>query len=213
MIICIFPKQKHLFYSLMKKVHQQRFQVFCKELNWQLPLAQQPLESDEFDHHLAHYIIYSKSHPNNVCGGIRLSPLTAPVMIRNIFSHLIEDKRVLKSSNKTWELTRLYLMQNIRGNKISPSLKVNKPFAEICLACLEFGLTNNIASYIAVITPQIAKMFVSLGWNFTKLGKNIQDKDGATEIFAISLEVSFELTNSIRMLLGVKQPLLFTSIT
>lgn len=54
MIICIFPKQKHLFYSLMKKVHQQRFQVFCKELNWQLPLAQQPLESDEFDHHLAH---------------------------------------------------------------------------------------------------------------------------------------------------------------
>lgn len=211
MIICIFPKHRHLFYSVLKKVYRQRFGIFCQELKWQLPLAHQRYESDEFDHQLAHYIVYSKSKPQNVYGGIRLLPLTTSVMIRNIFSHLVEDKSILKSTQKTWELTRLYLMPNIRGNKVSSTLKVNKSFAEICLACLEFGLTHKISTYIAVITPQIAKMFIALGWNFTKLGKTVQDDN--TEIFAIALAVSFDEANKIRMLLGIKQPLLFAAIS
>ncbi len=189
MIVIFNHKTRHFtkaFYSHFKL----RYQLLVNKQYWDLNHFK-GMEYDQFDTPAASYILWvDENQEARAC--LRVAPTDRPYMIKDVFPSLVEDPSNLPNSLSVWEASRLCVDLSLSKTERAKILK------EIVLACLEFGLENDIEHFLGVMPKKLwDHVFINNGWDINFMGKQEILEDGG-DVIAGKMDVSLAVLKSIR---------------
>lgn len=189
--------------ELLESMHQLRFEVFCKELNWSKGLqVSDSMEFDEYDCENAYYIV-RVNESNRVDATCRLISTTSPYMIDEHYAQFI-DEQTPPHNRCIWEISRFCASNEAR---ISTKGKIS---GQLIAAAIEFGLENGVKNYIALATDTVLPIIRRYsGWDPTPLGKRLKTPDDHS--VCVLYTVSQEMLAHIRRKNDIRTPLLHIS--
>lgn len=82
-----------------------RYRIFVEQLGWDLPVAGEGLERDQFDRSDTVHVI-ARDGQGAICGCARLLPTTRPYLLKELFPFLLADPLRPPAEHGTWELSR-----------------------------------------------------------------------------------------------------------
>jgi acyl homoserine lactone synthase len=145
-------------------MHQLRYQVFRKRLNWEVP-TEGDIERDEFDALVEVTYMVVRDNSRNVVGCWRLLPTTGPNMLRDSFPQLLCGN-TMPQEEGVWELSRFAAAspdRAVAGFTSAMPLLMMK-------AVVNFARKNGIKRYVTVTTVAIERMLRCLGVNVSRIG-------------------------------------------
>jgi N-acyl-L-homoserine lactone synthetase len=115
------------------------------------------------------------------------------------------EKVPLPQSLSIWEATRFCVDKSLPRD-VRQTIK-----HELVLACLEFGLKNDISRMIGVMPPKLwDSCFVQSGWDIEFLGPE-KLVDGGDIIIAGYMPVSLRVLEKVRRTTRISYPVLLTA--
>jgi acyl homoserine lactone synthase len=84
---------------------QYRHEIFVKQLGWQLPMADNCYERDQYDRDDTVYVV-GRDEAGSICGCARLLPTTRPYLLKELFPFLLAQGMDAPESPEVWELSR-----------------------------------------------------------------------------------------------------------
>lgn len=145
-------------------------------------------EFDRYDTYGTNYIVY-RDKDNNAQGTIRKAPTTLPYMIEELWPFLVNGD--LPKSDEIWESSRMCV------DKKLPVQKRKEIIAHLVAASCQFGLKNDIESYIGVMHPAIWRsVFIKNGWTAEPLG-DVHVLDDGSKVLAGRLRISEKIMQQI----------------
>jgi acyl homoserine lactone synthase len=84
---------------------QYRHEIFVRQLGWRLPMADDGLERDQYDHDDTVYVV-GRDEAGSICGCARLLPTTQPYLLKDLFPFLLAEGMPAPESPGVWELSR-----------------------------------------------------------------------------------------------------------
>lgn len=171
MIECINIRNNHLFLNNpLASQHELRFKSIVVRQGWEVP-SYKNLEYDTYDNPATTYLVW-RDYNKVVRGVSRLYPTDRPYMLQEVFSHLVKDQK-LPSSEHVWEGSRFCVDESL-----PPEIR-QQIIKELVVSYLEFGLDNNIESFIGLMYPAYWRnIFTKSGWDIEWLGEAEKLDDG-----------------------------------
>ena len=198
MIDVLTWENSHLFGPAMVSQHRLRYRLFVERQGWDIPCFR-GMEYDQFDTPAAVYLL-SRGERGEARGITRLIPTTRPYMIKDLWSDFVEDSD-LPVCPDIWEGTRFGVDQNLE-----PGLR-NRIGRELVLACLEFGLLNEIQHFLVLMPVLIIRRIIGgAGCHYEWLGepRNI----GKHRVAVARVTVSPQALHEARRRFGDSSPVL-----
>jgi len=200
MIELVTFETAHLFGDAIAAQARFRYEQFVARDGWKVP-TWKGFEYDQFDNFCATYLIY-RDEDARVRGMVRLLPTTHPYMLNTLWPFLAPDSGMPSSPN-IYENTRFAV-----DKRLKPSLR-RRVRNELILASLEFGLLNDVISFILV-----SPLWV-LNGSLSRAGLQphiltTTDRLGASTVGVASVCVSSAVLGRCRSLLGVTASVLQT---
>ena len=124
---------------------------FNDRQNWGLRVDYKGRELDEYDYCLAHYLIVVDERGRHIAS-TRLLPTTGRTMIKEHFSHLIDEDRHL--GDQIWECSRFFSR---------PGYGI-KPYIALFAAGHYFAKKMKFSSYVGVTSIRMTKIYTRCGW-------------------------------------------------
>lgn len=146
-----------------------RYDVFVRQLGWQLPLARDGQELDEFDGPRAVYVV-DCDEQERVCGCARLLPTVEPYLLSEHFLDLLDEPA--PCSSEVWELSRLSVASTTAGAAKPDALH------GLLAAVLAFAYSRGIKSLIGVTFPSLTQRLSELGARVALCGATRRDDEG-----------------------------------
>jgi len=156
----------------MEQMFRLRHEVFVEQLKWNLPLAKDGLEIDQFDTDDAIYLLFLDSR-RNVQGSKRLLPTTKPHLMSELFPHLVAGH--IPTGEHIWESSRSCVHPDCRDRGI---------IGELFLAMVEVGLLWGIEKITFVSSMKFYPTILHAGWGIIPLGFPEVDDTGYENIAA-----------------------------
>lgn len=189
----------HLYAKQLNQMYQQRHQVFVENLRWNLPLAKNGLEVDQYDTEDAIYIL-SLDHNMDVVGSMRLLPTIQDHLMSDLFSHLLNVPEPIGES--VWESSRTCLKPSVEIRAEKNNV-INDVFIGMAEAAVMFG----IEKITFVANMQIYSTLIAFGGKVEPLGFPQIDIDGE-EIVASSVNISRDILKNVWQNYGITEPTL-----
>jgi acyl homoserine lactone synthase len=171
----------HLFGDALAQSYQVRHRAFIEKQNWDVPHCF-GMEYDTYDTPAAVYLL-ARNEFGTVLGLTRLIPTQRPYMLDEIWPNMLGE-RVGVHAQDVWEATRF---------AVDPTLDAERRQGvalAITLACLEFGLANNIKSYFVLSPLAVLRRIIGpggAGCAYTPLGEI--ETFGRTRVSAAEVKV------------------------
>jgi acyl homoserine lactone synthase len=176
--------------------HRLRHRIFVERHRWDLP-THNGLEFDEFDTPAAQYVI-CHNWAGEAQGAVRLLPTTRAYMLQAIWPELL-DKH--PASPTVWEATRFGCDCEL------PARLRRQVVAELIAGCLEFGLANNVESFLALMPVSIFHRVIAAAGCKVEIGTRGFSM-GGHNVCAASIKIDEESLAEVRRRSGLTAPLL-----
>lgn len=188
-----------------------RYRTFVEEQKWALPSNQQR-EWDCYDDDDAAYIV-KFDDDGEICAGARLIPTTNDFLMRDIFSHLVDNIPALPVGPCTVEFTRYFIRSDLVKTR-----RVIQLTGEIFCAVFEHCLDEGVDTFLAIVDVRILPQLYEMGWKIMPLGMPGEFGGGTTAIgggsaIAIQVAVSEEALKSTASVRKVTLPSLSVADT
>jgi len=192
-------ENSHHYAQQIRQMHQHRYQVFVEKLRWNLPLAKDGLEIDQYDTEDAIYIL-SLDKDLNVAGSMRLLPTIQDHLMSDLFSHLLNTPEPV--GERVWESSRTCFKPSveIRANK-------NAVINDLFIGMAEAAVMLGIETVTFVANMQIYSTLLEFGGKVKPLGFPQYDVDGE-EIIASSVNINQAALNIVWQKHGIIAPTL-----
>lgn len=201
MIVAVSIEDAHLYGDIIPSIYRLRFHGFKERQNYAVP-SYRGMEYDSYDTPATTYLAW-RDDAGIVRGCARLFPTTRPYMIEEIWPQSIEGMAPPKAEN-IWESSRLCIDKNL-----APTQR-KKILGEILCALQEFGLREDIAWMLGVMTPPIWRaVFVNFGWPITFMGSPL-DIGEREKILAGRMNISPLILRTLRQRFEISAPVLVT---
>jgi N-acyl-L-homoserine lactone synthetase len=145
----------------LDRMYRDRKRVFVDILKWDVP-CDGLLERDQFDDHLAEYLVICDPATGKHLGSLRLLRTDRPHILGSLFPELCD--RPTPTGPAIREITRLCLSPRLRAQD---RLRVRNRLAT---ALVEYGLLTGIHAYTGVAEMGWLSQILALGWRCTPLG-------------------------------------------
>jgi len=189
----------HLYEQQIGQMYQHRHQVFVEKLRWNLPLAKDGLEIDQYDTEDAIYIL-SLDKNLNVVGSMRLLPTIQDHLMSDLFSHLLNIPEPIGDS--IWESSRTCLKPSVEI-----PVEKNTVINDIFIGMAEAAVMLGIETVTFVANMQIYSTLLAFGGKVEPLGFPQYDADGE-EIIASSVKINQGVLDSVWQSHGIMAPTL-----
>ncbi len=169
--------------NIIDSMHRLRYRVFYLELGWIDGLIiENGMERDIYDTENAYYIVKINAQ-NEVIASCRLISTVHNYMLREKFSHVVEDY-ALPYDEKTWEITRVCMDENHGQINV---------LSEIMASIIAFGLSNNLQNFISFTTNNFIKSIRNRGWNPEEIKGNAGDS--TVLLYSLDIETRTKIFN------------------
>lgn len=172
MITIVTTANRQNYETEMDQMFRLRHRVFVEQLGWDLPLAQNGLEQDQFDTDNAIYLL-SLDDRGSVLGAKRMLPTTQPHLMSEVFPHMVAGD--IPAGPHIWESSRSCVHPDCRDRGI---------IGELFLAMVEVGLIMGIDKITFVAGMSFYPTILHAGWGVAPLGFPQADETGAENIAA-----------------------------
>ena len=137
-----------LSHETKDKLFNYRYQVFVKQLGWELDV-QPNLEVDQFDHDQTLYIIATDD--KDIVGCARLLPTTLPYLLEEVFPELLNGMPPPKEDT-IWELSRFTSM-DLKSNQSTPKDQLSNSTTAALIKKSMSVARRHGAKYIISVSP------------------------------------------------------------
>ncbi len=158
MIHIVTPERAHFYRDELREMHRLRYRVFKERMHWDVD-GENGEEYDEFDDCEATYLL-AYDRPDELAGAWRVLPTTGPYMLRDVFSHLLEDMPAPRDS-LIWETSRFAVDCDLDCEAGLSAL--NRITAEMFCGLLEHCLATGVREMVTVYDIRIARLLSRLG--------------------------------------------------
>ncbi len=157
------------------------------------------MEFDEYDTLAARYLVYSENG-KEVLGCSRLTSTEFGSMLKDHFSHLVDDMAIFSQPN-TWEGTRFCIDRRLPPDKRLAILR------QMALGYVECALYHGVDRIIGLMPTLILRsVFERNGIGLRKLGA-AQAIGDHSKIQAACIDVSYDLYSGACAKIGIEHPL------
>ncbi len=182
----------------IEQMFRLRYKIFVEDKGWNLPMAKNGLEIDQFDHEDAAYLIAFDDN-REILGSVRFTPTDKPNMLNDVFSHLVEGE--VPVGPMIWETSRGFSTVKSKRETLTPVLSI------LMVGMVEVGLLVGANKMNFVVGTKLYPTFLNAGWGVTPLGFPHTDENG-DEILAASLKIDSLALHNVRRVRNIKLPLL-----
>lgn len=145
----------------LQAIYQFRASVFHERLDWQVDLLG-GMEVDAYDALDPVYLVML-DRAGTICACLRMLPTTAPYMLRNTFTGLLQDME-FPASEKIVELSRFAVAaSDQRGYGLSLLT------GRVIRAAIDYGYRQGIEQYVTVTTPALERLLTGSGLQMRRL--------------------------------------------
>gem|GEM_PF-4154552 len=211
MIIYVNSKDKNLYADLLDQLFKKRYEIFKLGYNWDIP-TYDCYEMDEYDNHLASYILYL-DQDKNLIGSVRFNPTIHTSMVQDHFRDycypdLPEDQRLIKLPRRkdVLEITRLFCKPK-KQNRIG---FFNHETLELLAAMIEVSLSQDITSLLSILEQPWRNLFAKLSWELEDIGLVPAPKNQHYHI--VLFPIHKNIYNHIKKLINVEGLLICDSV-
>gem|GEM_PF-6953020 len=176
--------------NLIEKFARLRYRRFVRELKWNLPLARDGIELDQFDNDSAHYAIGVTSR-GDVLAGIRLHSTAVPTLINTVYSGLISDGP--PRSHCIWEGTRM-VVDEFLVQRSGERTALRRLLGDV----VEYGLGRGVQKFVSVSDPFLERVLRSVGAMPRRLGPVVEVQI-QPRVVALALEMHCSLGSLARL--------------
>lgn len=169
----------HIYGDALAQSYQVRHRTFIEKQHWDVPTCH-GMEYDTYDTPAAVYLL-ARNAFGRVLGLTRLIPTLRPYMLSEIWPTML-GKKANSFAPDIWEATRFAV-----DPTLNPEKRKGVALA-VTQACLEFGLANDIKSYLVLSPLAVLRRVIGeggVGCDYTPLGP--------TEIFGKTRVVAAEV--------------------
>ena len=112
----ILPDNRDEYVDKIVDFYRLRHTVFVEELNWDLPMAADGFEIDQFDRPDTIYMLITNAD-SQVISGMRLLPTVKPHLLSEVFPHLAKEP--IPTGPKILESSRSCVHPSLRGTSVA----------------------------------------------------------------------------------------------
>lgn len=154
MLRIVESHEKEQYAELLDQMHVMRAIVFRDRLKWDVTVVNER-EIDEFDLADPLYILSVDEETGDLAGAVRLLPTTGPNMLRDVFSVLLPEGRMIESP-LIWESSRFCTNPDFerRGNQFIKTVT-----SELLCGLAEVGLMVGLTDIVSVYDARMARIF------------------------------------------------------
>ncbi|QMU58249.1 MAG: autoinducer synthase [Boseongicola sp.] len=164
MLRYLYADELTRFPRLAKSMFTDRANQFHTRLAWDVTVADDGTERDNYDELNPLYVIWER--PDGLHGGsLRFLPTTGRTMINDHFLNLTDNVEI--RSPFIWECTRFCLAPDAEA-RVS---------AALMLGGLEVGLASHLSHAVGVFDARMVRIYSRLGWGPTILGTTGEGRD------------------------------------
>lgn len=182
----------------LEQMFRLRYKIFVEDKGWELPLAKEGIEKDQYDHEETIYLLYLGDN-RDVLGSIRLTPTTRPNMLQDIFPHLVEGE--IPTGKMVWETSRGFTVPKREHEILNPIM------SSLLVGMVEAGLLIGANKMNFVIGNALYPTFLQAGWGVIPLGFPHIDKSGE-EIMAGYFTINSLALHNVKRVRKIQYPLL-----
>jgi len=182
--------------DLYVQYHTQRKKIFIDQLKWKGLRKKQGLEIDDYDHEKTWYVLGIAENDRIYCS-MRLNPTTRPFLTKDVFEHLVDDKKHLESSSGLYETSRLFNIDPNKSDLVGPS---RRSTVELFAATIQSCLFLNAEQVITVTNLDVEKRYDAANWCVKRKGKTHANQD--SRIVCGKQKTNVEVLNQVHTLLG-----------
>jgi N-acyl-L-homoserine lactone synthetase len=198
MISCITCDNLDEFGKILRSQYSLRHACFIERQHYDVSFYK-GMEFDEYDTPAAAYLVYH-SADGEALGASRLTPTVVSCMLRDLWPHLVEDKRNF-SSPLIWEGTRYCINKDV-----SPDLR-RRIVHEMACAYLEFGLAHGLKKIVGMMPTGIYRsVFERPGIEMEYLGD--VHMIGEHKCRAVAIPTNAQQLATVRRKTGISDPVL-----
>lgn len=172
--------------SEINNLYAYRHAVFVDRLKWDLPMARDGLEIDQFDRPDTIHIMARKPD-GTLCGCARLLPTNSPYLLGDVFPQLMHGAP-LPNSVDVWEISRFCSFDTEVDAPSRPSRQADEwGCRQVLAATVECAIEVGAKRLVAVCSLAIERILYRLGVNAYRAGPSM--KVGGHTIFAFWIEI------------------------
>ncbi len=198
MIDVIGPWNRAYHRATLDAMFRLRYRVFVEELGWDLPLARDGMERDEFDGPRAVYLV-RRDERGGIAGSMRMIPTTEPHLLSHVFAHLCNGP--VPRGPAIFESSRSCIAPDCRGRE-----ELGRIWGELTCAMLEYSMLREADAITAVMETRMVKTMCDVDWPLTILGDTVELR--GAHVVGISAEVHTGALANLRRQRHVPDPVL-----
>jgi acyl-homoserine lactone synthase len=157
---------------------EDRKRVFVDLFGWDLRVADDRFEIDQFDDNEAVYLLESDQAGRHL-GSLRLLRADQPHILGSLFPYLCEE--AVPTAPDTREITRLCLSPRLAA---SQRLHIRN---RLISAMVDYGLACGIRTLTGVVGVRFLSQVLAMGWHCSPLGR--PQKVGSSTIAAFRIDL------------------------
>lgn len=199
MVQIITPDTRTHFELELAEMHERRYEVLVKGLNWRVPGARSGYDVDQFDTSQTIYLVEKHPESGQLIASVRFNPTTSPHMMSEVFADQCEFGGVPSGPN-IWEASRYVLDRKRMDGDLFFRTRMR-----MGIAMTEFCLQSGIVA-MTWLTHKMLYAAALKGWPTRPLGApKFYEEDQAEYIAAIS-DITEDALQGFRDRLGSDEP-------
>lgn len=200
MLILIDDGNKDAHRDDLDKIHVLRHEVFVEQLKWPALTSTNGREYDQYDVPGAVYIAVKEG--DEIAAAVRLNWADKPTLLTDAFPQLIEFENLPKGAD-TVDLSRFVV-----SPKFGDRDRMNRHGCELICGILEYGASEGIANYTAVISTHF--LSTVLQWGVEAHAMGFPAGAGRDEHVAVRVPATERSISNLYQLTGDYEPRLRT---
>jgi N-acyl-L-homoserine lactone synthetase len=188
MLLQVAGHEREKYKDYFATMFHQRKLIFHDQKKWDVKVADELYEIDEFDRDDTCYLMYFNNR-GHLVGSLRLICTTTPHMLSGPFRPMFPG--VGFTSPLIWEVTRFA----VHGDRSVQPNQVSTAACELLLGCCQFGLNNGVKHMISVYEAGMLRLYKRCGLPNPELARHRTERHGSVSVGL--WEVSEELEASI----------------
>lgn len=188
MIEVIGPWNRMHHQETLDAMFKLRHQVFVEEMGWELPMARDGREVDQFDSARTVYLV-CLDDAGEILGSMRLIPTTDPHVLGEIFPELC-----------TGPVPRGPMICESSRSCISRAARRRDPhgtiWGSLTCAMIEFAMLRDLDFITAVMESRMVEMARAADWHLNVLGPEIQLAGGG--VVAVTMPIDGQALETVR---------------
>ena len=175
----------------VKAMFRLRHAVFKERLRWDVT-SHEGMESDDYDNLDPVYMVFPNG--SQVDGCWRLLPTTGPYMLKDVFPELLCGEPAPRDP-QIWEISRFAAAPKLKQDRRDTYL--NSATVQMVRRIYDFGVENNIKSYVTVTSVAMERLLTRLGLPMQRLGDGKARMIGKVLTVACQLEVNEQFRRAV----------------